>query len=75
LGSALVPIIRTDDTPLDAEVRYQLERMLAAPRFRNAGNQTDFLKLVVERALQGKKTRGEIIAKELFSDKVGQMSA
>jgi tetratricopeptide (TPR) repeat protein len=70
LGSEFVPIICADDTPLDSEVRYQLERMLATPRFRNAGKQSPFLKLVVERALRRQKTPGRFIAKELFPDKV-----
>lgn len=55
--------------PLNAEVRHQLGRMLATPRFRNADSQAAFLKLVVERALRGKKTTGDIIAETLFPEK------
>jgi tetratricopeptide (TPR) repeat protein len=68
MAGASVPIVRADDSPREAEVREQLDRMLASPRFRNAGNQSDFLKLVVGRALQGKKTRGEVIAKSFLWD-------
>lgn len=40
--------------------------MLAAIRFQNATNPADFLKLVVDRALQGIKTPGKFIADTLF---------
>lgn len=50
-------------------IRDQLTRMLASKRFKAAMNQSDFLKLVVERALEGKKTPGHILAKKLFPDK------
>ena len=43
--------------------------MLAGTRFRNAESQSDFLRLVVERALLGKKTTGKIVAKTLFEYK------
>jgi tetratricopeptide (TPR) repeat protein len=56
-------------SPTSREIKDQLERMLAAPRFRNASNRADFLALIVRRALQGKKTPGHIIAKQLFQEK------
>ncbi len=40
--------------------------MLASKRFRVASNQADFLKLVVERNMLGKKTTEEIIGRALF---------
>ncbi len=57
------------ESPTPAEIRDQLEHMLASKRFRNAPNQRDFLALAVNRALQGKKTPGHIVAKTLFKDK------
>ena len=56
--------------PKSEEVEGQLARMLASKRFRNAGSQSEFLALVVRRALAGKKTPGHIIAKKLFPNKV-----
>ena len=43
--------------------------MLASTRFRNAPNRADFLKLVAQRALQGKKTPGHVVRTVLFSEK------
>jgi tetratricopeptide (TPR) repeat protein len=63
-----VPIGREGETPRKTEVLGQLKRMRATPRFRNAGNPSDFLELVVRRALRGKKTPGRVIAQELFPD-------
>jgi tetratricopeptide (TPR) repeat protein len=57
------------DVPTSEEIRDQLERMLAATRFRNAPNRADFLALVVRRALQRKKTHCRIIADQLFREK------
>lgn len=57
-------------TPTSSEIEDQLARMLASRRFRNAENQSKFLALVVRRALEGKKTSGYVIAKELFPDKL-----
>lgn len=59
------------ESPLPPEVEDQLDRMLATTRFRHAPNQAEFLKLVVRRALRGKKTPGHVIAKELFPDSGG----
>jgi tetratricopeptide (TPR) repeat protein len=55
-----------ENRPTDAEVGEQLQKMEASKRFRGAPSQWDFLKLVVERALQGKKSREEDIGKILF---------
>lgn len=55
--------------PKPEEVIPQLEHMLASGRFVNAPNQADFLRLVVRRALKGRDTSGQIIAKTLFADK------
>jgi tetratricopeptide (TPR) repeat protein len=57
------------ESPTTPEIQAQLERMLESKRFRNAKNQSDFLRLAVERALAGKKTPGHIVAKALFKDK------
>lgn len=57
------------ESPTPTEIKNQLECMLASKRFRNAPNQRDFLALAVNRALQGKKTPGHIVAKTLFKDK------
>ena len=62
-------MIFADLSPTPSEIREQLARMVASARFRNAFNQSAFLKLVVERALQGKKTSGHVIAKVLFGEK------
>ena len=59
------------EIPTSKEIKDQLACMLAAKRFRNAPNQSDFLALVVRRALEGKKTPGHVIAKELFPEKIG----
>jgi hypothetical protein len=60
-------IMSSEDTrPSRPEIEEQLERMCSAKRFRNATNQSDFLAVVVNRALQGKKTPGHVIAKALF---------
>jgi tetratricopeptide (TPR) repeat protein len=60
---------KLDFPPARFEVEDQLKRMLAAPRFKNATNPSDFLKLGVERALKGQKTTGSVIAKGLFEGK------
>jgi tetratricopeptide repeat protein len=57
------------ESPASPEIKDQLERMLASKRFRNAKNQSDFLRLAVERALAGKKTPGHVVAKALFKGK------
>src|SRR5579863_7827930 len=57
------------DIPTSPETKDQLAHMLASMRFRNAPNRADFLELVVQRALQGKKTPGHVVRTVLFSDK------
>jgi len=56
--------------PTTREIEDQLQRMLASDRFRLADKQSPFFELVVRRALNGKKTPGHVIAKELFPDTV-----
>jgi tetratricopeptide (TPR) repeat protein len=60
---------KLDFPPAKHEVENQLQRMLASPRFRNAENPSDFLRLGVERALEGNKTTGHVIADGLFKGK------
>ena len=54
--------------PLKQEVEEQLQRLLDSPRFKNAPSQSEFLALVVNRALQGKRTRGHVIGRALFGE-------
>lgn len=58
-----------DFPPTDYEVEDQLKRILGSPRFRNAPNPSAFLELGVRRALKGKKTTGNVIARTLFKGK------
>jgi tetratricopeptide (TPR) repeat protein len=58
-----------DFPPTHFEVENQLKRILASPRFRNAPNPSAFLEIGVVRALNGKKTTGNIVAKALFGAK------
>jgi tetratricopeptide (TPR) repeat protein len=55
--------------PTKREIEEQLRRMLSAKRFLIAENQSAFLALAVNRALEDKKTPGHVVAKELFSGK------
>jgi len=57
------------ESPTPTEIKEQLVRMRGNYRVQNAPNQSDFLALVVERALEGKKTPGHVIAKILFPEK------
>ncbi|HEY1580482.1 MAG TPA: hypothetical protein VGF82_25755 [Terracidiphilus sp.] len=66
---------RGAESPTDTKVRNQLAHMLSGWRFRNAKNQSDFLRLVTERALEGKKTPGHVIAKKLFEEKFKEKGA
>jgi tetratricopeptide (TPR) repeat protein len=59
----------TEESPTTPEIEAQLERMLASARFRHANKQSGFLKLVVKRALQGKKTRETVLGKKLLGSK------
>ena len=59
----------TEDSPTTPEIKAQLERMLASERFRNAKNQSGFLRHVVDRALPGKKTSETIRGKALLGHK------
>lgn len=56
----------TNEPVPNDEIKRQLARILASPRFRAAGNPAAFLNLVVARALESKKTTEEIIGKTLF---------
>ena len=58
-----------DTPPRKFEVKDQLKRMLASPRFVNAPNPSAFLEYVVQRAIEGKKTSGHHLASHLFKDK------
>jgi tetratricopeptide (TPR) repeat protein len=60
---------RLDFPPANYEVEDQLKRIAASPRFRNAPNPCAFLELSVRRALKGKKTTGNVVAKALFGEK------
>jgi len=60
---------RGESTPTPDEIKNQLERMLASKRFLAAKNQSDFLELVVTRALAGKKSSETVIGKKLFGAK------
>jgi hypothetical protein len=62
-GSASMPF--EDELP-DSEVKSQLKRMLASPRFARATKQADFLSFVVEGVLAHEKITEVIIGQKLF---------
>jgi tetratricopeptide (TPR) repeat protein len=65
-GNAVQAMSSAEIIPVQDDIKAQLERMLASKRFSTASNQTDFLALVVNRALKGKKSPESIIARALF---------
>ena len=56
----------TETFPTNTEIEEQVRRMTASTRFQMASNQSDFLELVVKRALAGKKTLEVTIGRLLF---------
>jgi tetratricopeptide (TPR) repeat protein len=53
----------------EVDIQRQLDNMLQSKRFRMAPNRSDFLKLVVARALAGKSSTEAIIGRTLFREK------
>jgi tetratricopeptide (TPR) repeat protein len=66
---------RPDFPPSKGEVLEQLRIVLESPRFKNAQNPSELLKLGVERAVDGKKTTGNIIGKTIFGASFDQYTS
>src|SRR5580704_6917380 len=64
--SALQAMSSAEIIPAPEDIKAQLQRTLASKRFSTASNQKDFLVLVVNRALKGKKSSELVIAQALF---------